>query len=516
MGPRCLVGYLLPLVPHQLVETLTLSPILRDDVTVSTAPPRRRPWALGLRARITVGFSLLGLLVSVGLALISFYLAQQKLQNDFDASSVKVAAVKARNARDGLRPETANPLDVQKSLTSDDGFIAVKSRDIWYDTTRTYGVLQSTRADITDPIDKSNATIGKARVTLTTKERGTRDYLLVAIHTPVPPDAADAAARFTVTYVQGFELTGLRKTLRTLGGSLALGATIATVGAASIGLWTSRRVLRPLARVSDAASRLASGSLDTRLKNESDPELQRLATSFNDMADAVQERIQREARFASDVSHELRTPLQTLIGSIEMLDARKADLPERSRQALELLVGQTKRFHQMVLDLLEISRLDAGAADLHTEPVLLDQFVSRVASRYGYAHVPVITESTWQQQPVVVDRRRLERALANLLGNAENHAGGPVQITLSGANSSIGPVIHVGVEDAGPGVAEAERERIFERFARGATARHRAGTGLGLALVREHIHLQGGRVWVEDRPNGAGARFVIELPAEEE
>jgi signal transduction histidine kinase len=91
-----------------------------------------------------------------------------------------------------------------------------------------------------------------------------------------------------------------------------------------------------------------------------------------------------------------------------------------------------------------------------------------------------------------------------------------VQITLSGASSSVGQVIHVGVEDAGPGVAESERERIFERFARGATARHRAGTGLGLALVHEHIHLQGGRVWVEDRPNGAGARFVIELPAEEE
>jgi signal transduction histidine kinase len=456
-----------------------------------------------------VGFSLLGLLVSVGLALISFFLAQRNLQKDFDSSRIKVAAGRARTARDALRPPNVDPFTLsQTTLTSEDGFVAVVSREQVYENAGLYKQVQETRPDVAGPIDAGTTPIGKANVTL-----GTKEYLLVAIKTPVAPTDD---TQFTITYVQGFDRSGLKATLNTLGASLAAGATIATLGAAAIGLWTSRRVLRPLARVSDAASRLASGSLDTRLKDESDPELQRLATSFNDMADAVQERIQREARFASDVSHELRTPLQTLIGSIEMLDARKADLPDRSRQALELLVGQTKRFHQMVLDLLEISRLDAGAADLHTEPVLLDQFVSRVASRYGYAHVPVITEATWQQQPVVVDRRRLERALANLLGNAENHAGGPVQITLSGANGSQGPVIHVGVEDAGPGVAEAERDRIFERFARGATARHRAGTGLGLALVHEHIHLQGGRVWVEDRPNGAGARFVIELPAEEE
>ncbi len=121
-----------------------------------------------------------------------------------------------------------------------------------------------------------------------------------------------------------------------------------------------------------------------------------------------------------------------------MLDARKADLPERSRQALELLVGQTKRFHQMVLDLLEISRLDAGAADLHTEPVLLDQFVSRVASRYGYAHVPVITE-------VHMAAATRRRSIGDVLNGRSpicwamprTTPGGPVQITLSGASSNV-------------------------------------------------------------------------------
>jgi two-component system, OmpR family, sensor histidine kinase MtrB len=472
-------------------------------VPVSVDPPRRRPWSLGLRARITLGFSLLGLAVSVGLALSSYYLAQKGLRQKFEAASITVATTKARTVRDAFKPVDikAESLFGNVLAPEKDGFVGVLLADGWHSKDLSFDSLP---ADFGAAANSGISGKQRARI-------GKSEYFLVTI----TPPADDTTPKTIGSYIQAFPLNNLNSTLKTLAGALILGSTIAAIGAAGIGLWTSRRVLRPLARVAEAANRLASGGLDTRLRNESDPELQRLASSFNNMADAVEERIQREARFASDVSHELRTPLQTLIGSIEILDARKADLPERSRQALDLLVTQSKRFHQMVLDLLEISRLDAGAADLHTEQVMLDQFVSRVANRYGYSHVPVILEATWEQEPVIVDRRRLERALANLLGNAEHHAGGPVQITL--ANARIGSgyrVVRIGIEDAGPGVTEPERERIFERFARGATARHRAGTGLGLALVREHIHLQGGRVWVEDRRNVQGARFVIELPAE--
>jgi two-component system, OmpR family, sensor histidine kinase MtrB len=504
-GPRCLVGCLLPLAPHQLVDRCILRRRMREDGAVSVAPPRRRPWSVGLRARITLGFSLLGLAVSVGLALSSYYFAQKNLLQKFEDNSITVAKTKARTVRDALKPAPvkAESLFGNVMTPEKDGVVGVLLDDGWHAANLNF-FTESLPVEFDTAAHNGISGRQRARI-------GKTDYLLVAITPPVD----DATPKTMSSYVQAFSLNDQTSTLKTLAGALILGSTIAAVGAAGIGLWTSRRVLRPLARVAEAANRLASGGLDTRLRNESDPELQRLASSFNNMADAVEERIQREARFASDVSHELRTPLQTLIGSIEILDARKADLPERSRQALDLLVTQSKRFHQMVLDLLEISRLDAGAADLHTEQVMLDQFVSRVANRYGYSHVPVVLEATWEQQPVIVDRRRLERALANLLGNAEHHAGGPVQITL--ANALVGSsyrVVRIGIEDAGPGVAEPERERIFERFARGATARHRAGTGLGLALVHEHIHLQGGRVWVEDRRNAPGARFVIELPAE--
>ena len=194
--------------------------------------------------------------------------------------------------------------------------------------------------------------------------------------------------------------------------------------------------------------------------------------------------------------------------AVEVLDGRRTDLPERSQKALDVVVSQVKRFDQMVLDLLEISRVDAGRIEMHVEPTLLGDFLSRVAARYGYSYVPVEVARKWRERPVPIDKRRLERVVANLLENAAQHAGGPVRIGVEGS----GDRVRIVVEDAGPGVPQAEKARIFERFARGSAARHRVGTGLGLALVAEHARLHGGEAWIEDRPGG-GSRFIIELPA---
>ena len=141
--------------------------------------------------------------------------------------------------------------------------------------------------------------------------------------------------------------------------------------ATGVGWWTSRRLLRPLARVADAAGKIAEGGLNTRLAREHDPDLDRLADSFNEMADAVQARIEREARFASDVSHELRSPITALAAAAEVLNGRRDELPDRTQQALDVVVSQVRRFDAMVIDLLELSRIDAGAADLHTEEVAI-------------------------------------------------------------------------------------------------------------------------------------------------
>jgi signal transduction histidine kinase len=258
--------------------------------------------------------------------------------------------------------------------------------------------------------------------------------------------------------------------------------------------------------VADAAGEIASGGLDTRLRTEGDPDLDRLSSSFNEMADAVQARIEREARFASDVSHELRSPITALTAAVEVLDGRRADLPDRSQQALDVVVGQVRRFDSMVMDLLELSRIDAGSTLLQREDVDPRDLLPRIAQRYGFEHVPIeIADGV--AASIRIDKLRFERVLANLLENAREHGGGPVRVTLEPGGRGV---VVLGVDDAGPGVARSERSRIFERFARGSAARHRVGTGLGLALVAEHAHAHGGEAWVEDRPGG-GARFKVTL-----
>ena len=426
----------------------------------------RRP-RLGLRARITVGFSLLALLVSLGLAFIAFSLARTRLLENQSNSEFDVALVKAPLAAAELRKEQPDlPGLVFGRLRPTPGFVAIRQGENVVSNESGLTSLAALPPSVADSIRAGQSF--RVRTDLNSVAS-----LLVAVQLP---EFADT------TYVQAVPMTELSKTLGFLTTSLSVGATIATLGGAGIGWWASRRVLSPLARVANAASQLARSaesvsqpadapSLRTRL-DESDRELQRLAGSFNDMVDAVQNRIAREQRFASDVSHELRTPLQAMLTSIDVLENRRLELPDRSQQALSALTNQTRRFERMVRDLLEISRLDAGAADLYTEPVLIDQFVVRVAGRYDCSHVPVVVSPMWQRTPVLADRRRLEQVLANLLVNARNHGDGPTRITIDGGRSPTGrTVARIGVEDSGPGVAAADRFRIFERFARGAAAR---------------------------------------------
>ncbi len=235
------------------------------------------------------------------------------------------------------------------------------------------------------------------------------------------------------------------------------------------------------------------------------------------MASALQLRIERDARFASDVSHELRSPLMTLSASVEVIEARRHEMPERAQAALDLLTSDVSRFQGLVEDLLEISRFDAGAIRLHLEDLRVAEFVRQRRRRQPAPHTPVTRPSGPSGAVIHGDRRRLARVIANLIDNARAYGGGEPEVTISEGDARTSRVTHVriGVEDHGPGVPVEERALIFERFARGATAGRRSGSegaGLGLALVDEHVRMHGGRVWVEDRLDGEpGARFVIEL-----
>jgi len=322
-------------------------------------------------------------------------------------------------------------------------------------------------------------------------------------------------------YFEFFSLSDDDRTLSNVALSLLLASVITTALGVLLGIFAARRAVRPVAEAAQAAKAIAGGHLGTRLPPTDDPDLGVLASSFNDMASALQLRIERDARFASDVSHELRSPLMTLSASVEVMEARRNELPERAQAALDLLTSDVSRFQGLVEDLLEISRFDAGAIRLNLEDLQVTQFVRHAVAVSAAPETPVTSTDRAERAVIRGDRRRLARVIANLIDNARAYGGGDLAITISDANLPDEPLTHVqiGVEDHGPGVPVEERALIFERFARGATAGRRGGSegaGLGLALVDEHVRMHGGRVWVEDRPDGEpGARFVIELLASE-
>jgi two-component system sensor histidine kinase MtrB len=450
----------------------------------------------GLRSRIAFAFALGAFLLSLLLSVATYGLVRSNLVSARESSATSQTYFNARVVRDQLRSQSQTEQAVIESLVSPAGASPVLFRNgQWFAVT-----LERGRAQLPAELREEVLAGHPARMRFRLD-----DHTHVAIGIPL---AGVKAAYFEIASMEDTE-----RSLGSIGISLAAAAaTVTTIAGAFLGTWASRRVLRPLGHVSAAAVAIAGGRLDTRVAPIEDPDLGTLVNSFNDMASALQERIERDARFASDVSHELRSPLTTLTTSVSVLEARRDELSDRARAALDLLSADVKRFSAMVEDLLEISRFDAGAAVLHLETVRISELVLQAVASIGQADVPVTISANAAACTVAVDKRRLVRILANLIGNAERHGGGCAQVNIE----LVGHDVRIGVEDAGAGVDTGDRERIFERFARGADAAGRRGTGegvgLGLALVREHVNLHGGRVWVEDAPSGTGARFVVELP----
>jgi signal transduction histidine kinase len=299
-------------------------------------------------------------------------------------------------------------------------------------------------------------------------------------------------------------LTELDGILRLLSGILLGGALLATAAGAGLGAWASRSVVTPLNRVATTAAAIAGGQLGSRLPATLDPELATIVASFNSMVDTLQQRIERDARLAADVSHELRSPLTTLVGSVDLLNARREELHPRSRRALDLVTADLERFRRLLDNLLELARSDAGL-DLGSDGVVdLDQLLRHVLTEVG-ADVEVRGADGLQ---VIGDKPRIGRMFRNLFENADRHGGGLVAVEVS----RTGGDVIVAIDDAGPGIAPEDRERIFDRFATGTKGRgSSSGTGLGLALVAETANVHRGAVWCVTSPQG-GARFVVRLP----
>lgn len=449
---------------------------------------------MGLRARVVTAFTMGALVLSALLATVTYGLVRENLVRQREAVATEQAYLKARIVRDSLRSAGVDVSDVRDSLeTTEGGTPVLLHQGNWF-----------------APLGISREDLPLALRTMVADGRPSRmrfpldGQTQLGVGVPLP---GIQSAYFEVTSFE--ELEG---TLSSLGISLLAAALVTSIAGAALGASVSRRVLRPLAHVSEAAVAIAGGRLDTRVARIDDSDLGTLVNSFNEMAGALQERIERDARFASDVSHELRSPLTTLTASAQVLEARREELPERARAALDLLVADVQRFSAMVGDLLEISRCDAGAVRLDLEDVRIGELVMHAITASTETDVPLAVDADAVDCVVRADKRRMVRVIANLIGNAESHGGGAVGISVTMVDDHV----RIAVDDAGPGVDELDRERIFERFARASAAGSRGtseGVGLGLALVREHVQLHGGRVWVESRGDGLpGARFVVELP----
>jgi two-component system sensor histidine kinase MtrB len=308
-----------------------------------------------------------------------------------------------------------------------------------------------------------------------------------------------------------FDATETEGAIAQLGQALLVGGIVLTALALLAAGAVGRGILRPVRDASEAAERIAEGDLSARLGVASRDEFGAWAATFNRMAASLERTVaqledaqDRQRAFVADVSHELRTPMTALVQEAGLLRDHLDRLPPDGRRVAELLVGDVARLRSLVDDLMEISRFDAEAEVAEDVEFDLAAFVRAIVA----ARLPGARERLPDGPlPVVLDRRRLERILGNLLDNAREHGGGAGEVSLDVAPAAIELV----VADRGPGVDPDELPRLFERFHKADPSRSRGGSGLGLAIAREHAELLGGSLRAELRAGG-GLRFVLILP----
>lgn len=442
-----------------------------------------------------VRFAAVALLLSVLLGVITYVSVRQLLLEDRESILLEQASGDARIIAATLRSGQANPSELLVSMRPPTRSTPLLFHDgEWFAAS-----LQVRPEDLPESLTSVVLDGAAARQTITMRGR---PVTIVGI-----PLGADVGHYFEV-----FSLVDVAHTLSTLSQVLFLAGAITTVSGAVLGGVIARRVLRPLREVTDVAQRIAAGEIESRLDEGLDKDLETLTASFNRMADTLQSRIAREARFASDVAHELRTPLTTLLTSLSVLERRADELSQQGQEALDLLGRDVRRLERTASDLVEIAKHDAGVVIADLEPVPAAAMINRLLNRLRRPDIPVTIDQKAARSLIHADERRLERVLVNLIDNADSHGGGVARLTVS----RVGDKVHIGVEDRGRGIPPEERERVFERFARGSNAASphgHDGSGLGLALAEENTILQGGCIWIDDAPGG-GARFVVELGAE--
>ncbi|QIS04285.1 HAMP domain-containing protein [Nocardia brasiliensis] len=460
-----------------------------EDSEVGAERRARRHWPTEIRSvrgRVVLAFALSASLVSLFLVLSVFTIGRGYMQAQRERTVERIAGAHAQLLHARLAvPGTSAPQALSTLTPTPDTVLALRWNSEWHvtDSGAEPELLPLVQTSGTEPLPAER----------------------IRLHgNPYLRAGAQLDESGGILY-EFAPLTELEATLRALRTLLILCAIAATAIGAALGVWASRRALKPLHQVAGAAARISSGELGLRLPRTHDRDLATTVDAFNGMLDSLQQRIDRERRLVADIGHELRTPLTTLTTSVGVMARHRDELPERPRMAFGLISAELEHLRRLLDDLLALARAEAGIHRSQPEPLSLRELVT-----YTLAGRKFAPELLTVAEDVSIDGRKieLERAIANLLDNADRHGGGLTEVTV--ARDGRDALIHI--DDAGPGVPEGDRERIFERFVTAKIGRRTGtGTGIGLALVAETVAAHHGSVTCTDRPGG-GARFVVRLP----
>ncbi|WP_457464713.1 sensor histidine kinase [Streptomyces sp. TE5632] len=362
------------------------------------------------------------------------------------------------------------------------------------------------------------------------------------------------------------------KDLNSLAWSLGIATGLALIGSALLAQAAATTVLKPVQRLGVAARRLGEGRLDTRLRVSGTDELADLSRTFNKAAEALEKRVadmaardEASRRFVADMSHELRTPLTAITAVTEVLEEELefegGGIDPMIEPAVRLVVSETRRLNDLVENLMEVTRFDAGTARLVLDDVdIADQITACIDARAWLDAVELDAERGIHAR---IDPRRLDVILANLIGNALKHGGSPVRVSVrvdredggdgaapvsgeaggggseggerkdggaredgtgedtgTGAedgdtvvgDTMAGGAVVIEVRDQGPGIPEDVLPHVFDRFYKASASRPRSeGSGLGLSIALENAHAHGGEITAANSPEG-GAVFTLRLP----
>ncbi|MCG3212137.1 MAG: Adaptive-response sensory-kinase SasA [Anaerolineae bacterium] len=295
--------------------------------------------------------------------------------------------------------------------------------------------------------------------------------------------------------------------------ALLWAAGLATASAVIVSIFITRRVVTPVRHMMQASRHIAAGYYAERVPAASSDELGQLARSFNQMAAALEQTEAMRRDLIGTVAHELRTPLTNIKGYMEgLIDGVLPPEPE----TYQLVYREADRLQRLVSDLQELSRVEAGAFELHFTRVtvtgLIEQTAARLRPQFEEKDVKLQINVSPKLPPVQVDEDRIGQVLLNLVGNAMQYTptGGAVTITAVPHNSEI----HILVQDSGIGIAAEHVPHLFDRFYRVDKSRSRAGggSGIGLTIARHLVEAHGGQIWAASPGPEQGSTFGFSLP----